>query len=121
MVIDSMITGRFLGTTAFTASGLFTPVNLLCNLVLSLLGLGVGVICTRYMGMAKPERVNQVFSVVIIALLAGSPRLLAASICPLSTACIPPLNISDMYAPAFRKSVITPAVKAVSLKSGPIA
>ena len=71
MVIDSMITGRFLGTTAFTASGLFTPVNLLCNLVLSLLGLGVGVICTRYMGMAKPERVNQVFSVVIIALLAA--------------------------------------------------
>lgn len=69
VMVDSIVTGRFLGTTAFTASGLLNPVVMICNLVGTLLGSGAGIICTRYMGMARADRVNQVFSIVLIVLV----------------------------------------------------
>ena len=44
----------------------------------------------------------------IIDLLNDNTKLLAASICPLSIACIPPLKISDKKAPAFNAITIIP-------------
>jgi len=66
IMIDGIVTGQFLGADAVTAAGLLQPVLMLINLIGGLLG-GVGVMCTRYMGKAQRDRVNQVFSVVIIA------------------------------------------------------
>lgn len=69
VMIDAIITGQFLGTDAVTASGLLNPVVLLCNIIGAVLGPGASIICTRYMGMAKPEKVNRAFSVVMIAMI----------------------------------------------------
>ncbi|MBQ7152616.1 MAG: ATP-binding protein [Clostridia bacterium] len=68
VMIDAIITGQFLGINAVTAAGLLNPVVLICNIIGAVLGPGVSVVCTRYMGMAKPEKVNQVFSTVMIAM-----------------------------------------------------
>ncbi|MBR0380185.1 MAG: hypothetical protein IJH62_06450, partial [Mogibacterium sp.] len=66
VMIDGIVTGQFLGPDAVTAAGLLHPVVMLINLIGGLLG-GVGVMCTRYMGKAQQDRVNQVFSIVLIA------------------------------------------------------
>ena len=66
VMIDGIVTGQFLGADAVAASGLLQPVVMLINLVGGLLG-GVGVMCTRYMGKAQRDRVDQVFSIVMIA------------------------------------------------------
>ena len=65
-VVDAVVTGQFLGTAAVTAYGLITPIVMLANLVCNLLGPGVNIICTRHMGKARPDRCNQVFSIVMI-------------------------------------------------------
>ncbi|MCR5790303.1 MAG: ATP-binding protein [Lachnospiraceae bacterium] len=66
VMIDGIVTGQFLGPDAVAASGLLQPVVMLINLFGGVLG-GVGVMCTRYMGKAQRDRVDQVFSIVMIA------------------------------------------------------
>ena len=66
VMIDGIVTGQFLGPDAVAASGLLQPVVMLINLIGGLLG-GVGVMCTRYMGKAQRDRVDQVYSIVMIA------------------------------------------------------
>ena len=73
VMIDSMIIGKFLGSDAVASMGLLSPVTTLCNLIGPLFGPGTGIVCSKYMGMAKPDRVNQVFSLVMTALLSSSP------------------------------------------------
>lgn len=65
-IVDAVVTGQFLGAVAVTAYGLITPIVMLANLVCNLLGPGVSIICTRHMGKARPDRCNQVFSIVMI-------------------------------------------------------
>ena len=69
VLIDTAITGKFLGTAAMSATGLLTPAVLLTTMLCTIIGLGLATVCTRYMGMAQIERVNQVFSVVFYATL----------------------------------------------------
>ena len=57
IVIDSAVTGKFLGTSAVTATGLSSPVVLLVTMICSILGGGLGTVCTRYMGKADIEKV----------------------------------------------------------------
>ena len=78
VMIDAIVTGQFLGADAMAASGLLQPVVMLCNVFGALFGPGVGVVCTRFLGMAQRERVNQVFSVVMIGLTASGAVLAAA-------------------------------------------
>ncbi|MCR4608242.1 MAG: ATP-binding protein [Eubacterium sp.] len=66
VMVDAIVTGQFLGSNAVSAMGLLQPVIMTINLIGSLFGPGLGIVCTRYMGMAKPDRVNQVFSLSII-------------------------------------------------------
>lgn len=72
VMIDAIITGQFLGTDAVAATGLLQPVTLFCNLLGVLFGPGLCILCTRYMGMAKLDKVNQVFSLVVMAIIASS-------------------------------------------------
>ena len=65
-MIDGIITGQFLGPDAISAQGLLQPVIMLISFIGGLLG-GVSVMCTRYMGKAQRDRVDQVFSIVMIA------------------------------------------------------
>ena len=69
VLIDAIVTGKYLGTAAVTASGLTNPIVLLSSLLGILFSPGVGVICSRYMGKAEPEKCNKVFSIVMIAIL----------------------------------------------------
>lgn len=68
VMIDGIVTGQFLGPDAVTAAGLLQPIVMLINLIGGLLG-GAGVMCAAYMGKAQRDRVNQVFSIVLIAAL----------------------------------------------------
>ena len=61
VMIDAVIIGQFLGTDAVAAMGLTKPVVLGLNFFGAIFGPGMGIVCTRYMGMARPDRVKQVF------------------------------------------------------------
>lgn len=78
VMIDAIVTGQFLGTDAVTATGLLNPIVMLSNLLGALFGPGVGIVCTRYMGMAQPKRVNQAFSIVMITVLVSVGALSVA-------------------------------------------
>ena len=65
VMIDAILIGQFLGKDAVTASGLLQPVIMLLNIVGGLLGPGLGILCTRYMGMARKDKVNNVFSMTM--------------------------------------------------------
>lgn len=65
VMIDAILIGQFLGKDAVTASGLLQPVIMLLNIVGGLLGPGLGILCTRYMGMARKDKVNNVFSMIM--------------------------------------------------------
>ena len=67
VLIDSLITGNFLGDDALVAAGLVQPVVLLINTVGMMIGPGLSIMVTRYMGKAEPRRIDQIFSVVIYA------------------------------------------------------
>lgn len=69
VMIDAIITGQFLGSDAVASMGLINPVVMIFNLVGALFGPGLGIVCTRYMGMAKRDRVVQVFSLVMITMV----------------------------------------------------
>lgn len=65
VMIDGIVTGQFLGPDAVAAAGLLQPVIMLINLIGGMLA-GVSVMCTRYMGKAQRDRVDQVYSIVLI-------------------------------------------------------
>jgi Na+-driven multidrug efflux pump/anti-sigma regulatory factor (Ser/Thr protein kinase) len=83
VMIDGIVTGQFLGADAVAAAGLLQPVVMLINLIGGVLG-GVGVMCTRYMGKAQRDRVDQVFSIVMIvaAIYAVTSALLVFFLAP---------------------------------------
>ena len=68
-MIDTIITGRFLGTDAVAAAGLSQPIVIGLSALAMLFGPGLGVICSSYIGKAQKDRVNQVFSVVMVAVV----------------------------------------------------
>ena len=65
VLIDAVFTGQFLGPDAVAAAGLVNPVTLIVNMLMALIGSGLGIVCTRYMGRARLDMVNKVFSVVM--------------------------------------------------------
>ena len=72
VMVDAIMTGQFLGREAVAAAGLIQPVVMVINLMGALFGPGLAVVCTRYMGMAKKDLVNQIFSFVIAVLFCVS-------------------------------------------------
>lgn len=78
LMVDAIVTGQFLGSDAVASMGLIQPVVRICSLIGPIFGIGLGIVCTRYMGMARLDRVNQVFSVVVSAVAAFSVAVAAA-------------------------------------------
>ena len=68
-MIDTIVTGRFLGTDAVAAAGLSQPVIIGLTALSMLFGPGLGVVCSGYIGKAQKDRVNQVFSVVMVTVV----------------------------------------------------
>ena len=72
IMIDAIITGQFLGSDAVASMGLIQPIAMLFNLLGAFFGPGLGIVCTRYMGMARLDRVIQVFSLIMIVMVSAS-------------------------------------------------
>ena len=72
VMIDAILTGQFLGKEAVTAAGLVQPVVLILSIVGGLFGPGLSILCTRYMGMARKDLVNRVFSMIMQVTLCAS-------------------------------------------------
>lgn len=70
-VVDGIVTGQCLGADAVTATGLLTPVVMAGTLLGPILGSGMGLLCSRALGMADPEKMNRSFSLGMKALLAA--------------------------------------------------
>ena len=68
-MIDTIITGRFLGTDAVAAAGLSQPIVIGLTALSMLFGPGLGVVCSGYIGKAQKDRVNQTFSVVMVGVV----------------------------------------------------
>ena len=66
VVVDSALTGRFLGSEAMAAMGLVTPATTIMMAIMSLVATGIGQLCTRSMGKADIEQVNRIFSTLVI-------------------------------------------------------
>ena len=65
-LVDSVVTGQFLGSKAVAAMGLVNPVIPLISLVTSLFVSGTSQLCTMNMGKANLDRVNQIFSAMAV-------------------------------------------------------
>ena len=50
VVVDSALTGRFLGSEAMAAMGFVTPATTIMMALMSLVSTGIGQLCTRSMG-----------------------------------------------------------------------
>ena len=61
VMVDAIVTGQFLGSDAVASVGLIQPVAMACNLLGTLFGPGLVIVCTRYMGMADIDRARQAF------------------------------------------------------------
>lgn len=62
VVVDSIITGRFLGKEAVTAMGIVTPLTAIVEVIMSLFATGCSQICVRTMGKGNIKKVNSIFS-----------------------------------------------------------
>ena len=65
-IIDSVVTGQFLGSNAVAAMALVSPVVALISLAGSLFTSGTSQLCMRSMGKADVRKVNQVFSTMAV-------------------------------------------------------
>ena len=68
-VVDSAITGQFLGGKAVAAMGLVAPVVSVVNIVTTLFATGTSQMYTTSMGKADTKRVNQIFSTMTVCTL----------------------------------------------------
>lgn len=65
-LVDSVITGRFLGSKAMAAMGLISPMISIVSLITNLFVSGTSQLCTRNMGKANLNKVNQIFSTMAV-------------------------------------------------------
>ena len=65
VVVDSVLTGQFLGKDAVAAMGLITPATSVLMGIMSLFSTGIGQLCTRSMGKADLKQVNRIFSTLV--------------------------------------------------------
>ncbi len=63
----AVFTGQYLGASAVAAAGLVNPITLFINIIGALLGPGLAIVSTKYLGMANKEKVNRVFNTVMIS------------------------------------------------------
>lgn len=65
-IIDSIVTGQFLGSGAVTAMALVSPLVMVTSLISCLFVSGTSQLCIRNMGKADIDGVNRVFSTMTI-------------------------------------------------------
>lgn len=70
VLIDAVFVGQYLGADAVAAAALVQPIAFLVNIVGALLGPGLAIVCTKYLGMARKDIANKAFSTVIVTEIA---------------------------------------------------
>ena len=79
-IVSSFFASRYVGIAAMSAVGLYSPVGMLLQAVATMLMGGSVILCGKYMGQNRQEKLQSVFSLdmVLSALLAGGFSLLFA-------------------------------------------
>lgn len=80
-VVDSIITGRFLGETDLAAAGLGAPYYSIVAFIGGIMLVGCANMCTRAMGKGDREELSGVFSLIIGSCLALSLLLSVTGLC----------------------------------------
>lgn len=80
-VVGGAITGRFLGGDALAAFGLCSPLFILTAALAGILGTGSTGVCSGCIGRGEKERVNQIFTVVMLVTVAASCLIGALLFC----------------------------------------
>lgn len=62
VVVDSIVTGQFLGKEAVTAMGIVTPFTCIMQVIMGLFANGGSQLCNRTMGKGNIDKVNSIFS-----------------------------------------------------------
>ena len=91
-IIDAVVTGQFLGSSAVAAMGLVAPMIALSGVITGFFVTGTNQLCTRNMGKADIHKVNQVFSTMVVSSL---------SVCMLTCALM--FFLSPLYVAAVAK------------------
>lgn len=83
-IFDSMFVGRFVGTTAFAALGLAFPLVIINFALADLIGIGVSVPISIFLGRKEDKKANNYFTcatllIIITGLLMGALLYLSAS------------------------------------------
>ncbi len=76
-VVSSFFASNFLGVSAMSAVGLFSPFNMLMTSVSLLLVGGTVVICGKYLGMNQREKLQGVFSLNLLLSILASALFIA--------------------------------------------
>lgn len=74
-VVDGFFVSNFVGKTPFTAANFIYPVLMMLGSAGFMFGTGGGALIAKTMGEGKPERANQLFSLVVYAGLASGLAL----------------------------------------------
>ncbi len=77
-IIDGVITGRFLGSTALAAFGIGTPYFSIASIVSGVLMVGCTSMCTRAVGRGDTKETSRVFSLTMVLALCLSVALALA-------------------------------------------
>lgn len=80
MLVDNMIVGRFLGTYELGAMGVVSPVSLVLSTMGSICSHGGAAMVAHAIGKGERERVNNIFSVSLLFVIASGGLLTAAGL-----------------------------------------
>ena len=74
-IIDGVITGRFLGSTALAAHGIGTPYFSIASIISGILMVGSTALCTRAIGKGDEKETGRIFSMTLFLSIALSVLL----------------------------------------------
>ena len=72
-IVSSYFASNFIGVDAMTAVGLYLPVNILITTVCTILTGGTGILCGKYMGQNRQDKMHNVYTLdILTAILLGA-------------------------------------------------
>ena len=66
-IVSSYFATNYVGVDAMSAVGLYSPFNMLLTALSTMMAGGAAILCGKYLGQNKQDRLNNVFSVAIVS------------------------------------------------------
>ena len=76
-MVSSFFASNYIGITAMTAVGLFSPINMLITSISTILVGGSVIMCGRYMGRNEHDKMQNIFSLNLVLSLLASAAFIA--------------------------------------------